>query len=285
MAHCGHIALGTIHSVGLPIHVYPLYENAFRAHRNQSLHDNSIESAQLYAEFAKVAEQHPLAWNYGQTAATEDVIRTVTRRNRMICFPCKPALVIPFELTEKNTDPLLMNAFNNVNLAGTCLLTSTDYAKELGIPESHWIYPLGGAGTHESENCRLISCTYYLILAKTLLSKVWERPNYYSSPAISRSLDAGLNVSGLTKEDINLFDFYSSAVLCLSFIYVYLTNTQLLPNCSKTRLPTSRSLNHEPLQAYHAARRPDLFRGSREQLLYTRKSPTFLFPIYRTEIF
>lgn len=39
---------------------------------------------------------------------------------------------------------------------------------------------------------------------------VWERPNYYSSPAISRSLDAGLDVSGLTKNDIDLFDFYSS---------------------------------------------------------------------------
>lgn len=50
-------------------------------------------------------------------------------------------------------DPLLMNAFNNINLAGTCILTSTEYAKELGIPESRWIYPLGGAGTHDSDNC------------------------------------------------------------------------------------------------------------------------------------
>lgn len=47
-----------------------------------------------------------------------------------------------------------MNAFNNINLAGACLLTSTEFAKELGIPESQWIYPLGGAGTQDSEKCK-----------------------------------------------------------------------------------------------------------------------------------
>jgi hypothetical protein len=50
-------------------------------------------------------------------------------------------------------DPLLMNAFNNVNLAGAVILTSTDYATELGIPKSQWVYPLGGAGTKDSDKC------------------------------------------------------------------------------------------------------------------------------------
>lgn len=81
--------LGTLHSVRLPIHVYPLYENAFRAHRNQSIPANDEESAHLYGDFAKVAEGNSLAWNYGQPAATAIDIRTVTKRNRMICFPCK----------------------------------------------------------------------------------------------------------------------------------------------------------------------------------------------------
>jgi len=92
----------------------------------------------------------------------------------MICFPY----------------PLLMNAFNTVNLAGACLLTSTDYAKELGIAEDRWIYPLGGAGTQDATN-------------------FWERPDFYTSPSISRSLNAGLKVSGLSKGEIDLFDFYS----------------------------------------------------------------------------
>ena len=50
-------------------------------------------------------------------------------------------------------DPLLMNAFNGVNLAAASILTSTEYAEELGIPESKWIYPLGGAGTQDSNLC------------------------------------------------------------------------------------------------------------------------------------
>ncbi|KAE8443424.1 hypothetical protein EG329_001905 [Mollisiaceae sp. DMI_Dod_QoI] len=166
--------LGTLHSIGLPIHIYPLYENGFRAHQGQSVEQNNKESAELYADFAKVAEKNELAWNYGQPAVTEDVISTISKRNRMICFPY----------------PLLMNAFNNVNLAATCLLTSTEYAKELGIPEERWIYPLGGAGTSDAIN-------------------FWERPNFYSSPAISKSLDEALRVSGLGKEQIDIFDFYS----------------------------------------------------------------------------
>ncbi|CAG8976842.1 hypothetical protein HYALB_00012659 [Hymenoscyphus albidus] len=166
--------IGNTHGIGLPIQVYPLYENAFRAHRNQTIRENNKESAKLYAEFAKVAEKHPMAWNYGQPAADEASIGTVSKKNRMICFPY----------------PLLMNAFNNVNVAGSCILTSTEYAKELGIPENQWIYPLGGAGTIDSAH-------------------FWERPNYFASPAISKSLDAGLEVSGLTKDDIGIFDFYS----------------------------------------------------------------------------
>jgi len=51
-----------------------------------------------------------------------------------------------------------MNAFNNINLAGACILTSTDFARELGVPESKCIYPLGGAGTQDSNDCRPPNC-------------------------------------------------------------------------------------------------------------------------------
>lgn len=79
--------IGAMHSIGAPIQVYPLFENAFRAHRGQSIAENHEESAELYADFAKVAEKQPYAWNYGKVATKED-IGTVTKRNRMICFPC-----------------------------------------------------------------------------------------------------------------------------------------------------------------------------------------------------
>ncbi|KAI1979106.1 hypothetical protein LOZ53_000374 [Ophidiomyces ophidiicola] len=166
--------LGAIHSIGLPVHIYPLYENGFRAHRRQSIRENNQESAQLYGDFAKVAESNPYAWSFGKPPQTAQSIGTVTKNNRLICSPY----------------PLLMNAFNAVNLAAACILTTTEQARKFGVPESQWIYPLGGAGTAEANN-------------------FWERGNFYSSPAISRSLDTALDLSGLRREEIDYFDFYS----------------------------------------------------------------------------
>ncbi|KAM3065366.1 hypothetical protein ACMFMG_011510 [Clarireedia jacksonii] len=166
---------GTIHSIGLPIQVYPLYENAFRAHRNQTRSQNNIESAKLYAEFAKIAAKNEYAWNKDLAkTVTVEKIATPGKRNRMICEPY----------------PLLMNAYNGVNMAASCIITSTQFARDLGVPEERWVYPLGGAGMSEQIN-------------------FWERPNYYSSTALERSLDMALDVSGLKKEDVDLFDFYS----------------------------------------------------------------------------
>ena len=103
-----------------------------------------------------------------------------------------------------------MNAFNNVNLAASCILTSVTYARQLGIPESKWIYPLGGAGTQDADNCKYsTACTTFRSNAHERFPTVWERPNFHSSPAISRSLAACLDVSDLSEKEIDIFDFYS----------------------------------------------------------------------------
>jgi hypothetical protein len=68
--------------------VYPLYENAFRGHRGQSLKANHEESTKLYAEFSKVAEGNDYAWSQGKSHG-EDVIGKVGGNNRMICYPCE----------------------------------------------------------------------------------------------------------------------------------------------------------------------------------------------------
>jgi len=49
-----------------------------------------------------------------------------------------------------------MNAFNTVNLAAAVILTSTKLAKDFGIPESKWIYPIGGAGTSDASDCEFM---------------------------------------------------------------------------------------------------------------------------------
>ena len=101
-----------------------------------------------------------------------------------------------------------MNAFNTINLAGAVILTSTEYAREIGIPSDRWIYALGGAGTKDSDDCKP-SNNPSQCLTFMLMIIVWDRPEFWWSPCISRSLDAGLEASGLEKDDIDLFDFYS----------------------------------------------------------------------------
>ncbi|CAI7623675.1 unnamed protein product [Penicillium pancosmium] len=166
--------IGGIHSVGAPIHIYPLYENGFRAHRGQSIEQNHEESASLYGNFSEVAASNQYAWNYGLKPETANSIGTISKKNRMICFPY----------------PLLMNAFNTVNLGAACIVTSTDLAKQLDIPEDKWIYPLGGAGFRERD-------------------LFWERPNFFESSAISQSLDKCLELSSLKTADIDIYDMYS----------------------------------------------------------------------------
>jgi len=126
-----------MHSIGAPIHIYPLYENAFRAYRHQILPDNNDESAMLYAGFADVASKHPYSWSHGRPAASQHDIGKVSRTNRIICTPY----------------PLLMNAFNTVNMAAAVILTSVETARKLSVPEEKWVYPLGGAGRREKEPC------------------------------------------------------------------------------------------------------------------------------------
>jgi hypothetical protein len=83
-----------------------------------------------------------------------------------------------------------MNAFNTVNLASALLLTSTAVASSLNIPASKWIYPLGGAGTQDA-------------------AEFWHRPDFYSSPSISRSIDAALDVAQTRAAELDLIDIYS----------------------------------------------------------------------------
>lgn len=167
--------LGARHMIGNPVQVYPLYENSLRAHRNRSFADNHRESVQMYGEFAQVAKNNQYAWNYGK-AESEEGIGTVTKRNRMICIPCE--LSAPQNMNNRywltRKDPLLMNAFNTINLAGACILTSTEYAREIGIPSDRWIYALGGAGTKDSDDCECsshASLTHSVILILCSLGK------------------------------------------------------------------------------------------------------------------
>ena len=83
--------IGGVHRVGVPMQVYAMYENGLRAKRQQSLQDNLSESARLYSRFSQVAAQNSMAWNRSEgpkLPESAQTIGTITKRNRMICFPC-----------------------------------------------------------------------------------------------------------------------------------------------------------------------------------------------------
>lgn len=83
------VGIGRSHEVGVPMQVYAMYENAFRAHRGLDIVQNHRESANMYGRYAQVAAQNPMAWAFGKQPETETSIGLVNERNRMICFPCK----------------------------------------------------------------------------------------------------------------------------------------------------------------------------------------------------
>lgn len=101
-----------------------------------------------------------------------------------------------------------MNAFNGVNLAAACIITSTELATKLGVPEEKWVYLTGGAGSNDSSNCKRFGLAS-MTIANISCFTVWERSNFYSSPAIEYSIDNALKAASLTKDDVDCYDFYS----------------------------------------------------------------------------
>ena len=160
------------HGAVMPTRVYPLFENAIRAHLGLSLEEHRRRLGALYERFSAVAAQNPYAW-FPQPL-TADEITTVSPTNRMVCFPY----------------PKRMNAIMEVNQAAAVILTGSQTASELGIPEDRWVY-LWGCG--EANDKWFVS----------------DRVNLHSSPAIRAATSRALGMAGLSVDEIELFDLYS----------------------------------------------------------------------------
>jgi acetyl-CoA C-acetyltransferase len=158
--------------LGAPIQIYPLFENALRHHRGESIDAHLQRISELWAGFSRVAAQNPHAWL--REAKTAEEIRTISASNRPVSFPY----------------PKLMNSNNNVDQAAALILCSTTKARALGIPEELWVYPWAGTDAHDH---------YY----------VSNRDNLYTSPAIRIAGRRVLDLAGLTPADLDLVDVYS----------------------------------------------------------------------------
>lgn len=160
------------HGLVFPAQIYPLFENAWRAHRGLSLAEHRAELAAFCGRFAAVAAANPHAW-FRDGARGED-IATVTADNRMIAFPY----------------PKRMNAVLDVNQGAALLLASETAAERLGVPRSRWVYPWAGVDVTE-------------------LWFVQDRRDYHSLPGVERAATLLLEAAGVSLADVRHLDLYS----------------------------------------------------------------------------
>ena len=158
--------------VVLPIHAYPLFENALRAANGWSLPDHASRIGGLWSRFSRVAAANPYAW-IRQPRTAEDIV-TVTPANRMISFPY----------------PKLCTANLQVDQGAGYIVCSVEAARAAGVAEERWVFPQSGADANDH---------WYIS----------ERPELHRSPAIRLAGAAALELAGLGIDDIGLVDLYS----------------------------------------------------------------------------
>lgn len=160
------------HGLMAAIYFYPLIENAIRSAAGRSLPDHMRSMGRLFAGFAKVAKDNPLATRREGYSAEQ--IATVDAENRFIAFPY----------------PRLMNSNALVDQSAAIVMTSVGQAKALGIPEDRWVFLHGCADG----------------------SDTWvttERTALHRSAAIRGCATRSLAMAGRTIDQIDLFDLYS----------------------------------------------------------------------------
>lgn len=160
------------HRMAGAIFAYPMIENAIRAHKGRTLTEHMAAMGKLFAHFAAVAKDNPLADRRAGYSAEE--IATVSASNPYIGFPYTK----------------LMNANAFIDQAAALVLTSVGKARELGIPEDKWVYLHGCADAYDH---------WYLS----------DRQNFYTSPAMRTVGREAFEMAGMSIADMDFFDLYS----------------------------------------------------------------------------
>ena len=156
----------------LPIHVFPLFENALRAHAGRTLPEHVAHIGGLWSRLSDVAATNPYAWI--PEARTADELTTVTESNRMIAYPYTK----------------LLTANLQVDQGAAVILCSAATAEAAGVPRDRWVFPLAGA---DAEDHWFLS----------------HRADFHSSPAIRLAGASALALAGTTVDEVDHVDLYS----------------------------------------------------------------------------
>src|SRR5436305_4107694 len=130
-----------------PVNTYPLFENAIRGQKRHTPEAHLKWLGEFFSPFSKVASENPYAWF--PTYRSPEAISTPSEKNRFVGFPYTKYLCAVIE----------------VDMAAAVVMTSVAKAREIGIPESKWVFLHGCADAND-------------------LWHVTERVHYHSSPAI-----------------------------------------------------------------------------------------------------
>ena len=156
----------------LPIHAYPLFENALRAANGWTLPEHAARIGGLWSRFSEVAAGNPHAWI--RAARTPDDIVTPAPGNRMVSFPY----------------PKLCTANMQVDQGAAFIVCSVQAARAARVPEERWVFPLAGADGND----------HWFIS---------DRPELHRSPAIGLAGSAALQQAGIGIDDVAFVDLYS----------------------------------------------------------------------------
>ena len=160
------------HGFVLPADIFPLYENAIRAHVKRSIEEHQAVLGRLMSRFSATAAKNPHAWF--PVERDPDAFTTVSSSNRWVSFPY----------------PKLLNAIITVDMAAALVVMSDTEADRRDIPPEKRVTVLGGA---------------------TALDP-WTpigRKQFFTSPGCAAAAQGALEHAGLGVEDVDLFDLYS----------------------------------------------------------------------------
>jgi len=160
------------HGIGLPVNVYPLFENALGAHYGRTPLEHRRKLGELMAPFTQVAAANPYAAL--PIARTAEELVTPSGENRCIAYPY--------------TKYLTSNMF--VDQAAAVVLMSSEAADRAGVPEAKRVHLHGCADTHE----------------KILVS---DRLDYHASPAIRVGAAHALAQAGIAPAALDHIELYS----------------------------------------------------------------------------
>jgi acetyl-CoA C-acetyltransferase len=160
------------HGLGMPVNIYPMFENALRARDGRSIEDHQKRLGRLFSPFTEVAAANPHAWF--RTARSADDLIGVTAANRMVSFPY----------------PKYLNAIMQVDQSAAVLIASFAKARALGVSEDRLVFLHGCADAAD----------------------LWfplDRQDYHSSPAMRLTGQRALDMAGISVADLTHIDLYS----------------------------------------------------------------------------